>query len=190
MSRVGRKRKMGKREKNGRISRQKHERQARRPLEQVDVMHVARVARERVLGVHASSSGTDLGGTAIGRMLLRELVTRRHYDAAEIVANRRAAYVSAIGLGHSSPQAVDINAVHGRSGFEMSSEATRYHIERWDELVKVLDAAGRRGHLYAVVWSIVISDRDNVRDAELLRVALSAVADSVGLPMDKLAEAA
>jgi hypothetical protein len=46
------------------------------------------------------------------------------------------------------------------------------------------------GHLYAVVWSIVIGDRDNLREADLLKVALDDVGDAIGLPFDRLREAA
>lgn len=190
MAKAGRKRKSGKREKNGQLSRRKTDRQVRRSIEQADVMHVVRSARERVLGVAREASGTELGGTAVGRMYLRGMIGRRHLDVAKIIADRREAYSKAVGLGKSEPQAVDINAVHGRSLSEMSREIAEVHIEKWDQVVKSLDAVGRRGHLYAVVWSIVISDRDNVRDVDLLKIGLDAVADVVGLPLDIFAEAA
>lgn len=190
MGRAGRKRKIGKREPNGQLSRRKSDKQVRRSIEQADIMFVARDARERIHGVAKENSGTELGGTAIGRMFLRGIIGRRHLDAAKAIADRRDAYSRAIGIGRCEPQAVDLNAVHGRSGDSMTAEMARFHIEKWDQIVDALDAAGRRGHLYAVVWSIVISDRDNLRDADLLKIALDAAGDAIGLPFDRLHEAA
>jgi len=153
-------------------------------------MSVAKAARERIYGIKKADSGTELAGTAVGRLYLHGLIGRRHLDAAKAVAARRAAYARAIDLGRCEPQAVDVHAIHGRSYNDVTPEEAAQSIGRWDEIVAALDRAGRKGQLYALVWEVAIRDHDSLRETDLLKAALDVVADVVGLPLDISSEAA
>lgn len=181
MARTGRKRKTGIREPNGRISRSL--------VKPADPMAVARAARENVLGVRKQDSGTDLAGTAVGRLFLRGLLSRRDVDASKAFCERWEAYALAIDLGAVEPRAVDLNRVHGRAYREMSRPQAERAIARWDEVVFALDVAGKRGQLYAIVYDATIRDREP-KTAWLLAFGLGLVADKIGLPIANGGEAA
>ena len=79
---MGRKRKPGNREPNGKPSRRIADKQAQRTLEEQDAMHVVKSARQRVHGVAVADSGTELAGSVCGRLFLQKLIERPQLDGA------------------------------------------------------------------------------------------------------------
>lgn len=179
MSRSGRKRKIGKREPGGRIS--------RAGTKPADPTQVARAARER-MGVSKADSGSELPGSAPGRLFLARTITRRQLDAATIIANRYAAYARAIDAPR-SPGAVDLHAVHGRGGSVMSPEAAAAANAAWEEVRRALvhaNGAYRESTLYAAVYYVVVMDRDMPHLSRDLVIALDIIANLLRLPSEGL----
>ena len=86
MTTRGGKKRQGKREPNGRLSRQpKHAAErnmADLDAEQRDTLSVGLDARERVFGVKPSQSRDQMAGSVIGRWCLQNIISRSQYDAA------------------------------------------------------------------------------------------------------------
>lgn len=183
MSRAGRKRKIGKREPAGRIS--------RAGSKPADPTQVARAARER-MGISKTDSGSELPGSAPGRLFLAERITRRQFDAAIIIANRYAAYARAIDAPR-PPSAVDLHAVHGRSGASISPAAAAAASAAWEEIRSALvhaNGAYRESTLYAAAYYVVVIDRDMPHLTGDLKIALNIVADLLRLPAEGLTDQA
>src|SRR3954469_1743653 len=95
-TKAGRKRKAGNREPNGKLSRRIDDKQARRSIDEQSAMQVAKEARQRVFGVSAAESGTELAGSICGRLLLQGTISREHYDAAVAFQETYATFLRAI----------------------------------------------------------------------------------------------
>jgi hypothetical protein len=121
--RGGRKHKPGKREPNGRMSRDPAQVAARLKdgldAEQRETIGVAIAARERVFheSLDPKHSRDQLAGSAVGRWCLKGKISRAQYDAAmtwlEDSRNYEFAVSGAVGK---SPAAVNLNATKGASG--------------------------------------------------------------------------
>ena len=107
---MGRKRKPGKREPNGKLSRVPADVAARRKdgldREEQDTIAVAIEARQRVFGLPPAISRDQMAGSAVGRYCLQCVITRTQYDAAMLYLADCEAYSHAIGTP-GIPRAVD-----------------------------------------------------------------------------------
>jgi len=180
----GRKRKTGKREPNGKLSRRTSERQARRTVDEQAAMHVAKEARQRVFGISVEASGTELAGTVCGRLLLQGSLTQQQMDAAKAFADTYAGYQRAMDSPR-PPKAVEIGGATGRGSLlDVSPEQAKLARKRWDAAVRVLVEANmyhRAATLYAAADYLVLRDEMHGHMVGDLRLALNALARHYGL---------
>ena len=139
---MGRKRKPGKREPNGKLSRVPADVAARRKdgldREEQDTIAVAIEARQRVFGLPPTISRDQMAGSAVGRYCIQKHITRVQYDAAMLYLADCEAYSHAIGTP-GLPRAVDLNATGGQNNHENVGKvlaAIRAH----DAMVKAVQA--------------------------------------------------
>lgn len=125
----GRKRKSGKRENNGRLSRKPADVAARGndayDRAERDALSVGIEARMRVHGVAPGSARDQMAGSFIGRLCLQRVITRHQYDAAMQWLEDSMRYSIAVAAPH-APGAVDLNRTHGR-GSDYENEAVTRH---------------------------------------------------------------
>jgi hypothetical protein len=118
MTRRGPKRKAGKREPNGKLSRKIEDKAERQndglDREQRDVLSVGLSARERIWGVKPQHSRDQKAGSAIGRYCLQGQITQAQYDAAMQFLESYHRHLRAIDAPQPHPGAIDLNAVRGR----------------------------------------------------------------------------
>lgn len=118
----GRRRKSGKREPGGKLSRKPADVAARAndayDRAERDALSVGIEARLRVHGVAPGSAIDPMAGSFIGRLCLQRVITSQQYDAAMRWLEDSRLYSIAVGAPH-APGAVDPNRTHGReSGYE------------------------------------------------------------------------
>lgn len=184
MGKAGRKRKAGKREPNGKLSRRTGDKQARRTIDEQAAMTVAKEARQRVHGVSAEDSGTELAGTICGRLLLQGSISREHMDAAVAFQQTYAQYQRAVDSPR-PPKAVQIGAASGGQVREVSPEQAAIAIANWRNAKAVLvnvDIEGRGTSLAnAACDYIVLQERFLPHLFGDLRLGLNALARHYGL---------
>lgn len=184
----GRKRKAGRRESNGRLSRRQVEvlrrNMADLDTEQRNTLSVGLEARERIFGVTQQHSRDQKAGSAIGRYCLQGLVTQAQYDAAMMYLESLARYHRAIDAPR-PPGAVDLNATHGRPvDIENPALLRKWRDEHkaacWAIQEKQNEIRGM-GHLFGALDAVLL--RDVMHDALLgdVRTALNALVKHYGL---------
>lgn len=182
--RGGRKRKAGKREPNGKLSRRKDERQARRSIDEQANMAVGKEARVRVHGVPAEHAGTDLAGTVCGRLVLQGSISPDHHEAAKAFAATYARYQRAIGSPR-QPKAVEIGAATGGgSETDMTPEQCDKARRQWEDAVRALQEANaqhRSATIFAACDYLVLRDEYHPHLFGDLRLGLNALARHYGL---------
>lgn len=195
MARAGKKRRTGKREPNGRLSRQpKHvadrERtEAQRNLtnldaEQRSILSVGLEARERVFGVKPAQSRDQMAGSVIGRWCLQGIVTRPQYDAAMAFLESHARNLLAIDAPR-QPGAVDLNATHGRPvSIENVDQLRKWRIAHRDAVSAVQAKQNEvrlQGNLLGALSAVVLRDTEIEHLAGDVRTALNALVRFYGL---------
>ena len=182
------KRKHGKREPNGRLSRKPGERQIRDKAEvaatEWDTMGQALMARNRVHGVEPMNLKDQLAGSAVGRMCLRGQITQTQYDAAMAYMSEREEYHQYIQVPR-QPGAVDLNATNGTS--TASENVAR--VLKVTAAAKATDAAimdkqieiGNMGNLFGALNAVLVMDAELDHLVGDLRTALNALARRYGL---------
>lgn len=184
MGKAGRKRKAGKREPSGKLSRRVGDKQARRTIDEQAAMQVGKEARQRVLGVSAADSGTELAGTICGRLLLQGSISREHMDAALAFQQTYAQFQRAMDSPR-QPKAVQIGAATGGEAHDMSPAQAKVAIANWKNAKDVLhnvDIEARGTCLaYAACDYIVLQDRFLPHMFGDLRLGLNALARHYGL---------
>jgi hypothetical protein len=180
---MGRKRKPGKREPNGKPSRRKADKQAMRTLEEQGTMQVARDARRRVHGVSVSDTGTDLAGSVVGRLYLAGGLTVEQISAANILRDVYASFQRAVDSPR-PPRAVAIGEASGPSPRDVSEEAAYQAKSQWKAIERLLgkvNAVHRGSTIYAACYYVVLSDLDLPHLFPDMRIGLDAIAASYGL---------
>lgn len=179
----------GKREPNGRLSRKRKER-ARRytdgmgKLEQ-EMISVGTEARQRVYGVSAKLSRDQLAGSAVGRLVLGDMLTRIQSDAAFLYEQDARAYYLTI-EGPQQPSAVDLDRVQGISNAE-NVKRKMIAKARYDGARKAVQEAQNavrlHSNLFGALQHCVMMDREPVNEAMMgsLREALNALVRHYGL---------
>ncbi len=179
----GRKRKAGKREPNGKLSRRKDEKQARRTIDEQASMAVGKEARERVLGVKAEHAGTELAGSVCGRLLLQGSISPEHMDAAKAFQETYATYQRVMDSPR-PPKAVEIGGSTGGTAREITPEQADRAKERWTEACLCLARVNqehRTASIYAACDYIVLRDQYLPHMFGDLRLGLNALARHYGL---------
>ena len=164
MGKRGPRRKAGKREPNGQLSRQPAERNARHldglDQEQQSMIAVGIEARQRVWGVPVGLSRDQMAGSAVGRMCLQGHITRAQYEAALAYIAEREEYSRCI-MGPRQPGAVDLNATHGASTAGENVARTRKIMAEAEETNLALWAKqreiGNTGNLFAAIASPMLN---------------------------------
>lgn len=187
MGKRGPKKAAGKREINGRLSRDPEDRKAREiaaiDAEAWDAMHVAVMARVRVHGVPLERAKGQNAGSFVGRLRDEQQLSDAQLDAAQTYLVERAAYRRAI----SAPpdiDAVDLNRVKGRASAE-NGERSQRDRARYEATLKAVQDAQNALHGTATLFAAL--DFCLVRDMPLrhlvgdLRLALNALAKHYGL---------
>lgn len=130
----GRKRKAGKRENNGRLSRKAVDVAARIDMANADLDRAERAtvsvgleARVRMFGVDPRHARDQMAGSFIGRLCLQRVITRRQYDAAMQWLEDSMRYSIAVAAPH-APGAVDLNRTHGRASDYENEAVTRHAV--------------------------------------------------------------
>jgi hypothetical protein len=181
---MGRQKKPGKREPNGKLSRRSEDKQARRSIDEQAAMSVAKEARQRVHGVAAKDSATELAGTVCGRLLLTGKLTPEQHDAALAYQNTYATYQRAIDAPR-PPKAVEIGGSTGGSAHDMTRAQAERAVDRWEKAKAVLGGldAVQRGTAvaYAACDYIVLQDKELPHLIRHLRLGLDALARHYGL---------
>lgn len=165
MGRRGTKPKPGKRERNGRLSRQPKEASERNlsdlDREQRDTLAIGLEARERIFGVKPQQSRDQKAGSAIGRYCLQGLITQAQYDAAMLFLESYHRNLRAIDAPP-QPGAVDLNATHGRPvGLENVKQLTKWRTEHKATLAAIQAKQNEirfMGNLYGALYAVVIRD--------------------------------
>lgn len=179
----------GKRESNGRLSRRRAER-AKRYTEGLDKMEremiaVGTEARQRIYGVSASLSRDQLAGSAIGRLVLGDMLTRVQSDAAFLYEQDARAYYLTI-EGPQQPSAVDLDRVQGVSNTENVKRKliakARYEGAR-NAVQEAQNAVRLRSNFFGALQHCVMMDQSPVNDVMMgsLREALNALVRHYGL---------
>jgi hypothetical protein len=184
MSRPGRKRKNGKREPSGKLSRRKDDRQERRTIDEQSAMQVAKEGRQRVFKVSAEDSGTELAGTVCGRLRLTRSISGAQHEAAKAFAATYAAYQRALNSPR-SPKAVEIGGATGRGeGPDLTPEQHARALYAWDKVTRLLTLANgihRNATLYAACDYLILRDEYHIHLVPDLHVALDYLVDHYGL---------
>lgn len=180
------KRKHGKREPNGRVSRAKADEAKRNEAhlaglerDERDALSVGLTARQRVWGIPAAISRDQMAGSAIGRYCLGGQITRTQFDAAMSYLDEREHYLHAINAPR-LPGAVDLNATHGQSVAAENVTRTRAYVAA----MKATDAAimdkqveiGNMGNLFGALNAVLVMDTAGDHLLGDLRIALNALA--------------
>ena len=149
-------------------------------------MAVAKEARQRVHGVSAEDSATDMAGTVCGRLALVRSISPAQLEAAKAFAATYAAYQRALGSPR-PPKAVEISAATGLGGqHDISPEQYTKAIAAWEKVKKFLalanGIAGNRGMtLLAACDYLVLRDEYHLHLVPDLSVALSYLIVHYGL---------
>lgn len=176
------KRKHGKREPNGQLSRKPADRKVRDQAEvaatEWDTMGTALMARWRVHKVEPANLKDQMAGSAVGRYCLQGIITRQQYDAAMAYLEERENYLQAIQAPR-QPGAVDLNATRGQS--VASENVSRTQMARTS--MRVTDLAimdkqieiGNMGNLFGAINAVLVMDVELDHLLGDLRTALNAL---------------
>jgi hypothetical protein len=182
--RAGRKRKPGKREPNGKLSRRVDDKQARRTIDEQAAMQVGKEARQRVFKVSAEDSATELAGTVCGRLRLIRSITVAQHEAAKAFAATYQAYQRALNSPR-SPKAVEIGAATGRGeGIDLTPEQHARALYEWDKVTRLLSLANgihRHTTLYAACDYLILRDELHEHLVPDLHIALDYLVSHYGL---------
>lgn len=174
----GRKRKSGKREPNGKLSRRTEHKQERRRVDEQVMMSVAKDARVRLWGVSYDLAGTAHAGSVVGRLVLMDRLTQEQADVAQHVQGIYERYRRAIDAPP-RPGAVDLNRVHGLgTGNDMSPEQCAVARKAWADVQTILLEANmfnRASNLFAAMDYLVLRDEYHPHMVGDLRLALNAL---------------
>ncbi len=179
----GRKRKSGKREASGKLSRRKDDKQVRRSIDEQSAMQVAKEARQRVFGVSPQDSATELAGSVCGRLLLQGSINREQMDAAVAFQETYAAYQRAMD-SPPPPRAVNIGGFSSGTPREISTEQSIKAKAHWKAACTALSRANeehRSTALYAACQYVVLRDEFLPHLFGDLRLALNALSRHYGL---------
>jgi hypothetical protein len=165
MGKRGIKSKPGKRERNGRLSRQPKDVSERNlsdlDREQRDTLAIGLEARERIFGVKPQQSRDQKAGSAIGRYCLQGLITQAQYDAAMLFLESYHRNLRAIDAPP-QPGAVDLNATHGRPvGLENVAQLRKWRAEHKaaEQAIQTKQNEIRlMGNLYGALYTVLIRD--------------------------------
>lgn len=184
MGRRGPKKQKGKREANGRLSRQPAIAGARNmdalDTEERAMIEVGIEARQRVFGVPARASRDQLAGSVVGRLCLTGELSRVQYDAAQAWLECREAYLRAVApaIGR-QPGAVNPNATHGQSNYE-NVGASRIAVQRYKAAQVAIQTVQNElrlsAHLNGALDVILVRDAHVDHLVGNLRTALNALA--------------
>jgi hypothetical protein len=183
MAKGGRKRKQGKREPNGQLSRKAEHMQERRAVDEEVAMSTGKKARERVHGVAAEHSGTELAGSVIGRLYLAGLIEPEQLNAARLLIDTYASYQRAVDSPR-PPKAVNIGGTSGAIPADVSPENATRARSAWGTITGVIQAANnvhRGATIYAACDYIVLRDEEQLHLLPSLRLGLNAIARAYGL---------
>ena len=184
---MGRRRKPGKREPNGKLSRAPADVAARRKdgldREEQDTIAVAIEARQRVFGLPATISRDQMAGSAVGRYCLQGTITRVQYDAAMLYLADCEAYSHAIGTP-GIPRAVDLNRIGGKDNHENITKS-KTAMARYDAMAKAVRAKqteiGNMGNIFVALDAVIRRDVQLERLIGDLRIGLNALAKHYGV---------
>lgn len=184
---MGRKRKTGKREPNGKLSRVPADVEARRrdglDREAQDAISVAIDARQRVFGLDATVCRDQMAGSAVGRYCLQGIITRVQYDAAVLYLADCEAYSHAIGTP-GIPRAVDLNRIGGKDNHENITKA-KTAMARYDAMVKAVRAKqteiGNMGNIFGALDTVIRRDVQLEHLLGDLRLGLNALVKHYGV---------
>jgi len=179
---MGQKRKSGKREPNGRLSRKTADVQVRDRAEVAavdwDTMGTALLARHRVHKVDPMNLKDQKAGTAIGRYCLQGVVSQAQYDAAMAYLEERESYLQSIQAPR-QPGAVDLNATRGQSvAAENVARAQRLSaaVEATDDAIMAKQIEiGNTGNLFGALNAVLVMDVQLDHLLGDLRTALNAL---------------
>ena len=184
---MGRRRKPGKREPNGKLSRVPADVAARRKdgldREEQDTIAVAIEARQRVFGLPPAISRDQMVGSAVGRYCLQGIITRVQYDAAVLYLADCEAYSHAIGTP-GIPRAVDLNRIGGKDNHENITKA-KAAMARYDAMVKAVRAKqteiGNMGNIFGALDAVIRRDVQLEHLLGDLRLGLNALVKHYGV---------
>lgn len=182
-SRAGRKRKPGRREPNGKLSRRVDDKQARRSIDEQAAMQVGKEARQRVFGVSAADSASDQAGTVCGRLCLTGEITGDQLEAAKAFAATYSSYQRAMNSPR-PPKAVEIGGITGGGSLnDITPERHTKALKQWDAAKRALVEANiyHRGSIYAACDYFALRDEMHLHMLGDLRVGLNALARHYGL---------
>lgn len=180
---MSRKRKTGKREPNGKLSRRVVDKQARRSIDEQSAMQVAKEARQRVFGVSEADSATDRAGTVCGRLCLTGEITGDQLEAAKAFAATYSAYQRAMNSPR-PPKAVEIGGITGGGALnDITPEQHTKALKQWDAAKRALVEANmyHHGSIYAACDYLALRDELHLHMLGDLRVGLNALARHYGL---------
>lgn len=182
---MGHKRKAGKREPNGRLSRRGDDVLTRRrdalDREERDMISTGTVARERVFGVKPEHSRDQLAGSVVGRLCLTEQISRTQYDAA--VCYLEAWHANLIAIQAATPpypNAIDLNATKGRASRPENVARAQRSVQAWRAARNAVQERQNElrgaGNLFGALDHCVLRDHDHPHLVGSLREALNALA--------------
>lgn len=178
----GRKRKLGKREPNGRLSRRRDDVQARQGETEAETLSTALEARARLYGLPEKFLRDDRAGTVVGRMNLQDELSGVQYRAAVKWMETRSRYHKALlargettgGGTRGTPELVSDEYI----GW------VRRAVEQWDEASMVLidlSVSLRTTNVSSAMTWLVERDTYVAGLTGDLRLALNALAKHWGL---------
>lgn len=182
MGKRGAKPKPGKRERNGRLSRQpKHvseRNMADLDREQRDTLEPGLSARERIWGVKPQHSRDQKAGSAVGRYCLQGLITQAQYDAAMLFLESYHRNLRAIDAPP-QPGAVDLNRTHGLAvGLENVAQLRKWRAEHKAAEQAIQDKQNEirlMGNLMGAIGIILIRDQQMEHMLGDFRTAMNAL---------------
>jgi hypothetical protein len=176
-TKAGRKRRAGKREPNGQLSRKAEHIQARRSIDEDSAMSVAKAARVRVHDVAEEHAGTDMAATVIGRLFLKGELEPEQVSAARLIAETYAAYQRAIDSPR-PPKAVNIGGASGSTPPDVTPEQAMEARRRWGTVIGILQVANnahRGSAIYAACDYVVLRDIELSHLFPDMRLGLNAI---------------
>jgi hypothetical protein len=189
--RRGPKRKQGKREPNGKLSRRLEDQAVRalginsqRDLAQRETLALGVAARARVHDVKLETAVDQMAGSFVGRLRMDSKLTAPQYHAAEMFAAEQANCYRAIG-GPRPPGAIDLNATRGGANAPENVEWVQEARQRYAASVEAVQAKQNElhlhGHLIGALQYLVVQDIALTHLVADLLIALDTLAVHYGL---------
>lgn len=183
VGRRGPKRREGRREPSGRLSRANIEERVRDALDrdERETIAVGIEARVRLFGVPVSHSRDQKAGSFVGRLCLSGELSQAQYDAAQVWLEDRANYLWSIGdISPKLPGAVNLNTIRGKPTGGENVPAVRRARKRYEEACEAIqkeqDALRLSGHLFGALNYAVERDLALFHMIPDVRLALNALA--------------